>query len=88
MSTTGAVALAQLLADVELEGALCVGSPVEYVDPNPADVDGLLAVCRVCPVVAACRERGDALAPHRYPAIYGARFYAPTEPVDGWEVAS
>lgn len=64
-------------------------SGVEFVDPSPADVDDIIrAFCRRCPVVGACREEADRLAPFRHATVMGARFYLEREPVDGWEAAS
>lgn len=75
------------------EDAACAGAFTrgdELVDPDPAEVGRLIRdYCHRCPVVGRCREQGDALAPFKkYGAIYGARYYAPGEPVEGWEVAS
>lgn len=63
-------------------------SGVEFVDPPPLEVDGIIReFCWRCPVVGACRTFGDDNAPHRHAVIYGARFYAEREPADGWEIA-
>ena len=72
------------------EGAACrdayrLQPPVEFVDPPPADVEHIVReFCWRCPVVGACREEADRLAPFRHPTVMGARFYLEREPVDGW----
>lgn len=63
-------------------------SGVEFVDPSPTEADDIIrSFCWRCPVVGACRTFGDETAPHRHAVIYGARYYAEREPVDGWEIA-
>lgn len=86
---TGLEGLADLARQAWREDAACdVRDGREWVDPEPADVDDLLRICRHCPVVAPCREQGDAEAPHRHPVVQGARFYGKGEPRDGWQVGA
>lgn len=60
-------------------------SRMEFVEPPPSDVDDLIRTyCWACPVVGACRTFGDETAPHKHAVIFGARYYAAGEPVDGY----
>jgi hypothetical protein len=83
--------IAVLLADVEaLEGAACAGSDAPFVDvTDDQALEVIRAYCWRCPAVGRCRAVGDALSPHDFASVFGARYYASGEPADGWdEVAS
>ena len=86
---TGLDDLADLARQTWRGDAACAGATVEFVDPSPGDVPELLRTyCWRCVVVGHCREQADRDAPHKWPVVLGARFYAKGEPADGWEVAS
>jgi hypothetical protein len=82
--------IAVLLADVDaLDGAACAGSNAPFVDVTDAQaLEVIRAYCWRCPAVGRCRAVGDALAPHEWPSVFGARHYASGEPVDGWDVVA
>jgi hypothetical protein len=88
MTGRGLSDLAALARQTWREDAACAGAPFEFVDPDPSTVDDLIRTyCHACPAVGSCRRQGDAEAPHPYPVVMGARFYAKGEPVDGWDAA-
>ncbi len=84
--------LGTLLADVEaLDGAACAGNTAPFVDVTDDQARTVIErLCWRCVVVGRCRGVGDALAPHEFASVYGARHYGKGEPAAGWpeDVAS